>query len=81
MGVVTVREFNSSVSRVIARVEAGETIDISKDGKVVAELRPKRASKLDDPTFRAAYEKALKGLAIGVPGLVGPATYDERTER
>ncbi|RJF90658.1 type II toxin-antitoxin system Phd/YefM family antitoxin [Sphingomonas cavernae] len=81
MGVMSVREFNANVSKALARVEAGETLDITKNGKVIAELRPKKASKLDDPEFRAAYERAVKGLKEGIPGLTGPATYEERTGR
>lgn len=81
MGVMSVREFNANVSRALALVEAGETLDITKNGKVIAELRPKKANRLDDPEFRAAYERAVEGLKIGVPGLKGPASYDERTGR
>ena len=81
MTLMSLRELNANVSQAVARVEGGETIDITKHGKVVAELRPKRASKLDDPVFRANYERALRGMQEGVPGLVGPATYEERTER
>lgn len=81
MGVLSIREFNANASAVFARVEAGEAIDITKHGKVIAEIRPKRASKLDDPVFRANYERAIAGMKEGVPGLVGPATYEERTER
>lgn len=81
MTFMSLRELNANVSQAVAKVEAGETIDITKHGKVVAELRPKRASKLDDPVFRANYERMLAGMREGVPGLVGPATYAERTER
>lgn len=81
MTVMTLRELNANVSQAVAKAEAGETIDITKHGKVVAELRPKRASKLDDPVFRANYERMLAGMREGVPGLVGPFTYEERTER
>ena len=81
MATMTLRELNANVSQAVARAEAGEAIDISKHGKVVAELRPKRASKLDDPVFRANYERMLAGMREGVPGLIGPFTYEERTER
>lgn len=81
MGVMSIREFNSNVSKALARVEAGETIDITKNGEVIAEIRPKPRNWLDDPERRAAYERALEGLRMGIPGLSGPATYDERTGR
>ncbi|MBB5685431.1 type II toxin-antitoxin system Phd/YefM family antitoxin [Sphingobium boeckii] len=77
---MSVREFNANASKALALVEAGETLDITKDGKVIAELRPKTANKLDDPEFRASYERAVAGLKKGVPGMTGPATYEERTE-
>ncbi|KPF79105.1 hypothetical protein IP88_02625 [alpha proteobacterium AAP81b] len=85
MTAMSIREFNANVSAAIARAEAGETIEISRHGRVVAELRPKaaagRVNKLDDPVFRANYERMLKGLEEGIPGLKGPMTYEERTER
>lgn len=81
MSVLSIREFNSNVSRAVALVEAGETVDITKHGKVIAELRPKRVNKLDDPEFRAKWERMVAGMEAGVPGLVAPATYAERTER
>jgi len=81
MGVMSVRELNDDVARALALIEAGESVDITKNGRVIAELRPKQASKLDDPEFRAAYERLKRGLEIGIPGLTGPATYEERTGR
>ena len=81
MGVMSVREFHEKVSEALALVATGESLDIVQDGKVVAQLRPKPASRLDDPAFRAVYERLVKGLEIGVPGLTGPATYEERTGR
>lgn len=81
MGVMSIREFNANTSKAVARAEAGETIEITRNGKVVAQLCPKRKSRMDDPEFRAAREKLLKHLGTGIPGLHGPATYEERTER
>ena len=83
MGVMSIREFNADVDGAVARVEAGETIAISRHGQVVAELRPVAPVRrsLDDPAFRAAYERLVKGLQEGVPGLNAPFTYEERTER
>ena len=81
MSAMTIRELNANISQAVAMVEAGATIEITRHGKVVAELRPKSKSRLDDPEFRAAYDRMLAGMREGVPGLVGPATYAERTER
>ncbi len=81
MSVMSIREFNKNTSAAFAKVQAGETIDITKNGKVIAEIRPKGKNRMDDPEFRAAREKLLASMREGIPGLVGPATYEERTER
>ena len=81
MSVMSIREFNSNTSKAIARAEAGEVIEITRNGKPVVELRAKRKNRLDDPEFKAAYERMLEGLKTGIPGLTGPATYEERTGR
>lgn len=81
MSVMSIREFNANTSAAFAKVEAGETIDVTKNGKVIAEVRPKPKNRLDDPAFKAAYQRMLEGLEEGIPGLTGPATYEERTGR
>lgn len=81
MGVMSIREFNANVSAAFAKVEAGETLEITRNGLVIAEVRPKRKNRMDDPEFRAAYERLVRGLEEGIEGLSGPATYEERTGR
>lgn len=81
MGVMSIREFNANASAAFAKVEAGETLEITKNGKVIAEVRPKKANRMDDPEFRAAYERMLASMREGIPGLTGPFTYEERTAR
>ena len=81
MGVMSIREFNANTSAAFAKVEAGETIEVTKNGKVIAEIRPKRANRLDDPKVRAAWEQLREGFKTGIPGLTGPATDEERTGR
>lgn len=81
MGAISIRELNANTSRAIARAEAGETIDITRHGKVVAELRSKPRNRMDDPEYRAKYEKMMAAMREGIPGLKGPFTYEERTER
>lgn len=76
MGVMSIREFNADTSAAFAKVEAGESFDITKNGKVIAEIRPKRKNRMDDPEFVAARAR----LREGIPGLSGPATYEERIE-
>ena len=81
MGVMSIREFNANTSKAFARVEAGETIKVTRNGKVVAKVVPDQANKLDDHEFKAAYERILARMERGIPGLNGPATYEERTGR
>lgn len=81
MGVMSIREFNANMSKAIARAEAGEVIEITRNGKPVVELRAKQTNRMDDPEYRARYEKMLAGMREGIPGLTGPATYEERTGR
>lgn len=81
MTALSIRELNQNMSKAIARAEAGEVIDITRNGKVVAEMRPKRTSKLDDPEYRAKYAAMMALMREGLPGLKGPASYEERTGR
>jgi antitoxin (DNA-binding transcriptional repressor) of toxin-antitoxin stability system len=81
MGMMSIREFNANVSKAFAKVEAGETIEVTRNGKVFAEIKPKYKSKMDDPEFRAAREQLLASMREGIPGLKGPFTYEERTGR
>lgn len=66
MAVLSVRELNTNISRALSRVEAGETLEISKNGVVVAELRPK-AQRSQDPVWRANFEALMEDIAKGVP--------------
>jgi prevent-host-death family protein len=40
VGVVTIRELRNNGGEVVDRVEHGETVTVTRDGKPVAELRP-----------------------------------------
>lgn len=80
MGVMSIREFNANTSGAFAKVESGETIEVTRHGKVIARVLPPIAkNRMDDPEFRAARERFLAGL--GQLDLGGPATYKERTGR
>ena len=81
MASISVRELNANLSRVITRAEAGEVIDITRNGKAVAELRAKGSSLMDDPAVREVHSRMVAALREGIPGLSGPATYEERTGR
>lgn len=76
MGALSVRELNSNISRALARVEAGETIDILRNGKVIAELRPKRPIR--DEKWWKAYRESVELLTKGLPGKIGKITEDDK---
>ena len=76
MGVMSVRAFNASVSKAIAMVEAGETIEITKRGKVVAELRPKRPVR--DAAWMKAREEMLTIMGRGIDLGGGPITPEDK---
>ncbi|MGD9966162.1 MAG: type II toxin-antitoxin system Phd/YefM family antitoxin [Hyphomonadaceae bacterium] len=60
MKTLTARDANQNFSKLLAEVEKGETVVITKNGKTVAELRPRSDDRRDDPEWRAAYEHMLK---------------------
>ena len=76
MGVVTVRELNNNISKTLARVAAGETLDIMRNGKVIAELRPKSAVR--DAKWRKAYLESRDVLEKGFPIGAGTITEDDK---
>ena len=51
---MSVREANQNFSRLIAEVERGETVIITKNGRAVAKVAPQPADRRDDPEWRAA---------------------------
>lgn len=67
MTVLSVRELNANISKVLSRVEAGETLEIAKNGIVIAELRPKRSPRTEDPVWRANFEALMEDVSKGVP--------------
>ena len=79
MGALSIREFNSNVSKALARVAAGETVEIMRNGKVFAEIRPKVAKRSDDPEWREKMTRLQGLMKKGVP-MGGRASYEDRTE-
>lgn len=59
---MSVREANQNFSRLVAEVEKGETVLITKNGRTVAQVRPQPADLMDDPEWRRAYEAMLARL-------------------
>jgi prevent-host-death family protein len=72
----TMRELNQRTAQVLARVEAGETFTVTKNGRPVAVLRPYGA---EDP---AAYPFRTDpmGLDDWVPTFRGAADFSERVD-
>jgi antitoxin (DNA-binding transcriptional repressor) of toxin-antitoxin stability system len=67
MAALSVRELNSNISKALARVEAGETLEISRNGKIIAELRPRRPDRSADPAWRAGFQALMEEMEEGVP--------------
>lgn len=76
MGALSVRELNSNISKALARVEAGETLNITRNGKVIAELRPK--DRKSDEAWRKAFKESVRVLREGFPGTVGQITEEDK---
>lgn len=77
---ITAREANQNFSRVLAEVEQGETVLITKNGKTVAELRPRPDDPREDPVWRARFEHMLQ-LMRETPDTgyrVGKITEDDK---
>jgi prevent-host-death family protein len=55
----TARDANQNFSKLLAEVEKGETVIITKNGKTVAELRPRSDDPRDDPAWRDAYDQMM----------------------
>lgn len=76
MGAISIRELNSNISKVLARVEAGEVLDITRNGKAIAELRPKRPER--DAAWWKAYHESVELLRKGLPGKIGKITEEDK---
>jgi antitoxin (DNA-binding transcriptional repressor) of toxin-antitoxin stability system len=80
MIVRSVREADQNFSQLISDVEKGEIVIITRDGKRVAEVRPVIEDRMQDPVWRAAYERMMKRLrekpAYGIR--VGEITEEDK---
>lgn len=67
MSTVTVREFSYNPSAMFARVEAGETIEVTKHGRVVAVMvpPPRGRSRYDELVAEGTIRPAERGLTAG----------------
>eukprot|EP01041_Mallomonas_annulata_P035215 gene35215-58128_t len=60
MKTMNARVANQNFSRLLSEVERGETVLITKNGKTVAELRPRADDPREDPVWRANHERMLE---------------------
>jgi prevent-host-death family protein len=63
MKTMNARDANQNFSKVLAEVERGETVLITKNGKTVAELRPRADDPREDPVWRANFERMMALMA------------------
>jgi prevent-host-death family protein len=77
---MSVRDANQNFSKMLSEVERGETVLITKNGKIVAEVRPRADDPRDDPEWRAAYERmvALMRATPATGYVVGKITEDDK---
>ncbi len=80
MKTTTARVANQNFSKLLSEVEKGETVLITKNGKTVAELRPRADDPREDPVWRANHER-MQGLMRAWPTTnyrVGKITEDDK---
>jgi prevent-host-death family protein len=59
---ISVREANQNFSKLIAAVEHGETIVITKNGRPVARIGPQSADRTGDSAWTQAYRELARSL-------------------
>jgi prevent-host-death family protein len=63
---VGVRELKNQTTAILRRVEAGETVTVSRRGRVIAELRPAAATV---PASDSIYQRLRRYLEVRSPAL------------
>jgi prevent-host-death family protein len=72
----TARELNQHTAQVLARVEAGETVTVTKNGRPLAVLRPYGA---EDPAVYP-FRTDPMGRDESVPAFHGPEDFSEQVD-
>lgn len=80
MKTMSARDANQNFSKLLSEVEGGETIRITKNGRTVAELRPKSDDPRHDPAWKAAYAKMVKTMKAWPRSAksIGPISEDDK---
>lgn len=76
---LSVREFNSSVSKTLDAVEQGESFVITRGGRPVARLIGELSMDLSSPDWATACRHMMDLMEQGIPMGGASAGYDERT--
>lgn len=79
MSIMSIREFNANISRTLAKVEAGEDVVLTRNGRPTVRLT-REDPHAKDERRRSAIEQLRKMMDQGFD-FGGPATYEERTGR
>lgn len=79
MASMTISELDGNISRAVARVEADEVIEIVKNNRSVAEIRPKRGATDTefDLAAKAAFDFMKTGLALGADHITQEDKYGD----
>jgi prevent-host-death family protein len=80
---MSAREANQRFSKLLAEIEGGEEVTITKHGKPVAVISPYRKPEMT-PERKAAIERAIETMNKGLPwpkGAFRTFTRDEMHER
>ena len=93
MTTVSVRELNANVSAIVSRVEAGEVLTLTKHGRMIADIVPRRGglSRLaaissntplerGTPEWQAAYDQMIKTMEKGYHLGGQRVTYKDKHE-
>ena len=73
MSEISMRELNSNVSWVFARVEADETLLVTKNGKIIAKIVPESPARTDTSEWRSARERLRQLTRKGIMTEIGRA--------
>jgi prevent-host-death family protein len=73
---VPVRELNQDTAGVLARVERGETVEITRHGKVIGRIVPAALGELDDWVAAGRVVPATVPRPIPMPAQSAPSGAD-----
>ncbi len=76
MGVMTITDFRLHAGDAVERVEAGEIIEITKNNRTIAELRPKRG--VHDAEWNEASKSMIELMRSGLHLGGGPFTEEDK---